>query len=174
MFHFLTYLLTDFRKWLETQKTKAAKKAGSNRDELVKQAQSAYSSASKAGGSNYASVTSYLSSATTTAKDTAFDTWSDSELKSYLDSYGISTYQGTTTNDLKAAAKKHANYFRYGTSTPQGTTFARIQSGFQWLLSQVKLGAASGRDEGSYQGQKAADYAKEKGQQAKDKIKGEL
>jgi hypothetical protein len=162
------------RKWLETQNKKAAKKAGSNRDELIKQAHAAYSSASKSGGSHYASVTSYLSSATDTAKDSTFDTWSDSELKSYLDSYGIPTYRGTTSNELKALAKKHANYFRYGTSTPQGTISARIQSGFNWLLQQLKLGVASGRDEGAYQGQKAADYTKEKAQQVKDKAKEEL
>lgn len=162
------------RKWLQTQDKKAAKKAGSNRDELVKQAQSAYSSASKSGGSKYASVTSHLSSATAAAKDSTFDTWSDSELKSYLDSYGLPAYQGSTTNELKAEAKKHANYFRYGTSTPQGTIFARIQSGFSWALSQIGLGPRSYADEASYQGQKASDYAKEKGTQARDKVKEEL
>ena len=68
---------------------KAANKAGATRDDLVKAAQSAYASASSAGGSNYASVTSYLSQATDSAKKSTFDTWSESELKSYLDSYGV-------------------------------------------------------------------------------------
>lgn len=72
---------------------KAAEKSGATRDELLAAAQSAYASASSAGGSSYASVTSYLSQATDAAKSSAFDTWSESELKSYLDSYGIVSAQ---------------------------------------------------------------------------------
>lgn len=78
---------------MSSQNNKAASKSSATRDDLLKQAQNSYSSASKSGGSNYASVTSYLAAATDAAKDTTFDTWSDSELKSYLDSYGIPTYQ---------------------------------------------------------------------------------
>jgi hypothetical protein len=68
---------------------KVSEKSGATRDELLAAAQSAYASASSVGGSSYASVTSYLSQATDSAKSSAFDTWSESELKSYLDSYGI-------------------------------------------------------------------------------------
>lgn len=67
----------------------AADKSSATRDELLSAAQSAYSSASSAGGSNFASATSYLSKATDSAKSSAFDTWSESDLKSYLDSYGV-------------------------------------------------------------------------------------
>ena len=130
-------------------------------------------------------MTSYLASATDAAKDTTFDTWSDSELKSYLDSYGIPNYQGSTTNDLKAMARRNANYFRYGTSTPQGTIYARLSSGAQWVLDQLKIGASSGRKEAAYQGQKGADAVKEAAttakhraqeatQKAGDKVKEEL
>ena len=177
------------RKWLSTQSNKAAKKASTNskltRDELLKQAQDTYASASKSGGSSYASVTSYLASATDAAKDTTFDTWSDSDLKSYLDSYGVPNYQGSNTNELRAMARRNANYFRYGTSSPPATLFSRIQGGAQWVLNQLKIGASSGRQEASYQAQKGADavkeqattakhYASEKGQQASDKVKEEL
>ena len=150
-----------YRKWLSTQNNKAANKAGATREDLLKQAQDSYAKASKSGGSNYASVTSYLASATDAAKDTTFDTWSDSELKTYLDSYGVPAYQGSTTNELKAAARRNANYFRYGTSTPSETIFARLSNGAQWVLDQLKIGAASGRKEASYQGEKATDAAKE-------------
>lgn len=68
---------------------KTAEKTGATRDELVSAAQSAYASASSAGGESWASATSYLAQATDSAKSSAFDTWSDSDLKSYLDSYGI-------------------------------------------------------------------------------------
>jgi len=68
---------------------KASEKAGATREDLVKAAQDVYASASSAGGSSWASATSYLAQATDNAKASTFDTWSDSELKSYLDSYGI-------------------------------------------------------------------------------------
>jgi hypothetical protein len=79
-------------------------------------AQSYYSQASKSGGTAYASATSYLAKQTDAAKDSMFDTWSDSELKSYLDSYGIPVPQGTKSNELKAFARRQSTYFRYGTS----------------------------------------------------------
>ena len=163
-------VLTIRRGYLSKQNSKAAKKSGATRDDLVKAAQDSYASASKAGGSNYASVTSYLAASTAAAKDTTFDTWSDSELKSYLDSYGIKNYQGSTSNELKAAARKNAQYFRYGTNVPGGSIFTSIQNGAQWVLDQFKIGAASGRAEG----QKAADAAKDTGAQASNKAKKEL
>lgn len=87
------FSVNNLREYLKANGNAAAKKtadkSGATRDELVSAAQSAYSSASSAGGSNYASATSYLSKATASAKSSAFDTWSESELKNYLDSYGI-------------------------------------------------------------------------------------
>lgn len=173
------------RKWLTSQNNKAASKAGASRNDLLKQAQDSYASASKSGGSNYASVTSYLASATDAAKDSTFDTWSESDLKSYLDTYGVPNYQGSTTNEMRAMARRNANYFRYGTSTPQEGFFARIQGNFQWVLSQLKLGASSGSKEAGSQSEKAADAVKEgataatnrageAAQKAGDKIKEEL
>jgi hypothetical protein len=132
----------------------------------VRQAQEAYSSASKAGGSSYASVTSYLAQVTEAAKDTTLDTWSRSELKAYLDSYGIPTYQGTSTNELRAAARRNAQYFRYGTTSPQGTLYAKLCEAGQWILDQLKVGASSGRA----QGQEAAENVKEKISEAKERV----
>jgi hypothetical protein len=79
-------------------------------------AQSYYAEASKSSGPAYTSITSYLSKQTDAAKDYTFDTWSDSELKAYLDSYGIPVPQTSTKDELKAYARKQATYFRYGTS----------------------------------------------------------
>ena len=178
--------LTDvFRNWLSTQNNKVAKKSGATRNELFKQAQDSYASASKSGGSNYASVTSYLASATDAAKDSTFDTWSDSDLKSYLDSYGVPNYQGSNTNELRAMARRNADYFRYGTSTPQGSMFARLQSGAQWVFDQLKIGVSGGRQTASYEAQKAGDAVKEgatsatnrageAAQKAGDKVREEL
>lgn len=137
---------------------------------MVKAAQDHYASASKAGGSNYASVTSSIASATAAAKGSTFDSWSDSELKSYLDSYGIKTYQGSTSNELKALARENAQYFQYGTNAPGGSIFQQVQNGFQWVLEQFKIGAASGRQEA----EAGADKAKNAGAKASEKAKKEL
>ena len=185
----VTSVLTMLRAWLSTHGDKAAKKASQKKDatreDLVKYAQDAYATASKSGGSGYATVTSALAAATNYAKDTTFDSWKESDLKAYLDSYGIPVPQGAKSEELKALARRQSTYFRYGTSTPSGTILAKLQSGAQWLLEQVKLGAANGRKEAAYQGEKAYDRAKEEGtkathraggaaQQAHDKIKEEL
>ncbi|KAI9832905.1 MAG: hypothetical protein M1819_003935 [Sarea resinae] len=158
---FDTWTTENLKKWLSSQGNKGADKAGATRDDLLKQAQDSYASASKSGGSGYASVTSYLASATDAAKDSTFDTWSDSELKSYLDSYGLPSYQGSSTNELRAAARRYSNYFRYGTTSPTGTLYAKLQNGAQWVMDQLKIGAASGRKEAGYQAQKGADAVKE-------------
>ena len=174
-----------YRKYLSSQNNKAAKKTSATRDELVKQAQESYASASKSVGSSYASVTSYLASATDAAKDSTFDTWSDSELKSYLDSYGVHSYQGSTTNELRAMARRSSNYFRYGTTTPQGTLWAKVQENVQWVMDSLKIGAGSAKKDNSYTAQKAGDRVKEgyteatdrageAAQKAGDKLKEEL
>lgn len=182
---FDTWTTENLKKYLSSYGGKAGKKAAGTREELMKQAQDAYASASKSGGSNYASATSYLAQQTDAVKDTTFDTWSESELKSYLDSYGVPNYQGSNTNELRRLARNQANYFRYGTTTPSGTLYSRLAGGAQWILDQLKIGASSGRQEAGYQGQKAADAATESAtaysnkvgeaaQRATDRVKEEL
>ncbi|KAL1879699.1 hypothetical protein VTK73DRAFT_6874 [Phialemonium thermophilum] len=123
---------------------KVSEKSGATRDELLAAAKSAYASASSAGDSTYASVTSYLAKATDSVKQTAFDNWSESELKAYLDSYGISVPQGSTVNELRARARKEYTFFKYGTTTPTETILAKIQDTakqtWQWVLDQLNYG----------------------------------
>ncbi|KAL0935926.1 stress response protein [Colletotrichum truncatum] len=142
---------------------KAAEKKDASRDELLSAAQGAYSSASSAGGASYASVTSYLSQATDSAKSNLFDTWSESELKSYLDSYGVKVPQTSNIDELRAAARKQYTYFKYGTSSPSGTLLAKIEEGvkdtWNWVASQIGIGA---------------DTAQKKAGQTKEKVKQEL
>jgi len=150
---------------------KVSEKSGATRDELLAAAQSAYASASSVGGSSYASVTSYLSQATDSAKSSAFDTWSESELKSYLDSYGIPVPQGSTVNELRAYARKQYTYFKYGTSTPSETIFAKIEGyvkpAYQWVMSQLNAGSEAAKGAG----QAGVDYSAEKVKQGADKVK---
>ena len=149
---------------------KAAKKADASREELAKQAKDSYLKASKSGGENYASVTSALAQATGAVKDTTFDQWSHSELKKYLDSYGIPVYQGSSINELRAAARRQATYFKHGTNNPQDTIYARIMDTVYWVLDQLKIGASSGRA----QGQEAAEKAHEKVSEKAQKLRAEL
>ncbi|KAI0892518.1 hypothetical protein F4806DRAFT_233078 [Annulohypoxylon nitens] len=139
----------NLKNYLVSSGNDAAKKVGESssatRDDLVNAAHSAYSSASSAGGSSYAAATSYLSQATQTAKTATFETWSESELKAYLDSYGVPVPQGSTINELKAEARKQSTYFKYGTTNPATTAFAKIsenvKGAYQWVLDQIQAGS---------------------------------
>ncbi|KAK3688343.1 hypothetical protein B0T22DRAFT_439897 [Podospora appendiculata] len=137
---------------------KASEQAGATREDLLKAAQSAFASASSAGGSSFASVTSYLASATDSAKTSTFETWSESELKSYLDSYGIPVPQGSTVNELRALARRQWTYFKYGTSSPTETIFAKIgenvKGGWDWVMGQLNLGAEAAKKKASAAGEK--------------------
>ncbi|KAI0006333.1 hypothetical protein F4779DRAFT_26556 [Xylariaceae sp. FL0662B] len=144
----------NLKNYLANSGNDAAKKisesTGATRDELVDAAQSAYSSASTAGGDSYASATSYLASATEAAKKSTFDTWSESELKAYLDSYGVPVPQGSTINELKAEARKQSTYFKYGTTNPADTAFAKIsesvKGAYQWVVDQLGAGSEAAKE----------------------------
>jgi len=155
---FDTWTLENLQKYLEDNSKKYKKSAKATREDLVKQAQDSYNSASKSAGPSYASLTSYLAKQTDAAKDTTFDTWSDSDLKNYLDSYGVPNYQGSTTNELRAAAKKQYNYFKYGTSSPSGTIFERIKGGVQWLLGAAQASGSSASSVVSASASSASPY----------------
>uniref|UniRef100_A0A093V3Y1 Meiotic sister chromatid recombination protein 1 n=1 Tax=Talaromyces marneffei PM1 TaxID=1077442 RepID=A0A093V3Y1_TALMA len=167
---FDTWTIDNLKKYLSSVNNKYAKKADATREELLKQAQEEYAKASKIGGSRYASATSYLAQATAAAKKDTFNEWSESDLKYYLDSYGIPTYQGSHVNELRAAVRRNAQYFHYGTSSPSQTILARIQEGAWWLVDQLKFGAALGRA----QGQDAAESVKIKAAEVTQKIREEL
>jgi hypothetical protein len=161
----------NLKKYLERNGDAAAKqvaeKKDATRDELYDAAHSAYSSASSAGGSTWASATSYLTSATNSAKQSAFDEWTETDLKAYLDSYGVPVPQGSKLEDLKAEARKQATYFKYGTSSPSGTLFAKLgdtaRDTYNWVASQLQLG-----------GQAAKQKAAEAEAEAKAKVREEL
>ncbi|CAG8363404.1 unnamed protein product [Penicillium salamii] len=157
-------------KYLSAMNNKAAKKLDASREELIKNAEDSYAKASKAGGEQYASATASLAQATGSAKDATFDQWSHSELKRYLDNYGIPTYQGSSINELRAAARRNAQYFKYGTTNPQDTIYARIVDTLHWAVEQLKVGAASGRAQGSDAAEKVQDKVSEK----TERLRGEL
>lgn len=163
---FDTWTAENLQKYLESQGKKVKKSGEANRDELLRSAQDNYASASKKGGNQYASVTNYLAKNTDAAKADAFDSWSDSQLKSYLDSYGISNYQWSTTNELRAEAKKQYNYFKYGTSSPTGTFFAQLSNGLQWVINQIRPQASALSGTASASASSASSLASKSGSSA--------
>jgi hypothetical protein len=110
----------------------------------------------------YASLTSALSQATEAAKSSAFETWSDSDLKAYLDSYGIKTYQGSTRNEWIAMARRNAHYFRYGAEDQgvKGYLSSTLGQAKDFIMSILGMG---GRTVG-----KAGEKIHEKAKDAKD------
>lgn len=142
------------QKYLQKHGDKAAKavakKADATRDELVKNAQSAYAKAEKKGGEEYEAAKAYGSELSTEAKEKAFEYWSASDLKAYLDSYGVPVPQGSKVDELKALARKQWTFFKYGTSSPQGTLLAQVEgaitSGLSWLQKQIRIGSEAAKD----------------------------
>lgn len=170
---FDTWTHDNLKKWLastgDKQAKRAAKKADATRDDLVGAAQKYYSSASAARGTAYASATSSIAKATDSAKAQAFETWSDSDLKAYLDSYGVSVPQGSTSNQLKAYARRQATWFHYGTTTPQATLWAKLKENFNWAYNQIVLGAQRGSQAAQHEAAKARHRVEEAGTYATDR-----
>ncbi|KAL5338712.1 hypothetical protein BJX70DRAFT_398455 [Aspergillus crustosus] len=167
---FDTWDTEHLKEYLSSVNNKATNKAGATRDQLAKEAQVSFDKATKAGGAELESATSYIKQATAKLKDFTFDTWTESDLKDYLDTYGFPAYQGSKLNELRAAARRNAHYFKYGTSSPQGALYSTLSGWSQWLLDQLKIGAASGRA----QGQEAAQSLKHKAGETADDIRSEL
>lgn len=124
-------------------------------------------------------MTSALAQATATAKDASFDRWSDSDLKAYLDTYGIKTYQGSTRNELVAAARRNSHAFLHG-SHDQGVT-GRLQAALSWVTGGISnllgTGEKAAETVGGHmyeQAQTAYDATKEKLDTAHDRAKEEL
>ncbi|ATY66293.1 Stress-responsive Ish1 [Cordyceps militaris] len=142
------------QKYLQKHGDKAAKvvskKTDATRDELVKTAQSAYAKAEKKGGEEYEAAKKYGTELSSEAKDKVFEAWSESDLKAYLDSYGIPVPQGSKADQMKALARKQWTFFKYGTTTPHGTLLAQVEdilaNGLSWLQKQIRAGSEAAKE----------------------------
>ncbi|RMZ81769.1 hypothetical protein DV738_g2062, partial [Chaetothyriales sp. CBS 135597] len=134
---FDTWTIDNLRSFLDAEGKKTKKNAQASRDDLLKQVQEVFASASKRGGSQYASVTNYLTAATDAAKRNLFDTWSESDIKKYLESYGIQPQKGSTIDELREEARKQAAYFSDGGATSPASLVDQLKAGFNWLLGQL-------------------------------------
>lgn len=155
------------KKYLEKHGDKAAKaaakKADAARSDLVEAAQSAYAKAEKKGGEDYDAAKKYASELSADAKHSAFESWSASDLKAYLDSYGVAVPQGSKIDELKALARKQSTYFKYGTNSPHGTLLAQVEdalsSGWNWISKQINAGSEAAKEKAAEAGESARKNA---------------
>ena len=110
------------------------KKAKGTRDDLIASAKKNYASASSKGGDEWASLTAQGAKAT----EYLFDRWSDSDLKSFLDSYGVPVPQGSKRNELIAAAKRNSRYFTQGPDWYANGIVAQFQSYINQGIEYIK------------------------------------
>ncbi|KAK9450099.1 uncharacterized protein V1518DRAFT_189815 [Limtongia smithiae] len=134
---FESWSLEDLQNWLKQQGDTVT----GTRDQLAAKAGQVFDTLRQSGGDKYVSVITQLQDWYNSGKDIAFENWSDSDLKAYLDSYGVPTYQGSTRNELIAMARKHTSLFRHG-ADPEG--WSKLwDKGNQYIMSGL-YGAASG------------------------------
>ena len=179
---FDTWTRENLQKFLESRGHKSAAIANAKRQQLVKSAQNEYAKASSSGSDQLASLTSSLAQATATAKNNAFDSWSDSDLKAYLDTYGVPLPQGSKRNDMLAYARRNANLFTHGANVG---IYERLRLGVDQLYDTIQNGLNQLWGIAGHMGERAGDAAKEKategkhrayeaGQRATDRVKEEL
>jgi hypothetical protein len=86
------------QKWLSSRGYQAKKGTEKNKDSLVKQVKGYWTEGEEQASSGYENV-----------KDWIFDTWSDSQLKAFLDRNGIPNPQPRTRDSLLSTAREHYN-----------------------------------------------------------------
>lgn len=169
---FDTWTVDNLKTWLKGQGQAVQDNASLSRDELVASASAAYASASSAGGDAYATVTSALAQATGSVKEGTFENWSDSDLKAYLDSYGVQTYQGTTKNELVARARRCRKIFENGWR--QETAFEKFQRLGWNAFGNVMYYLGVGKGKAQSQGETYASSVSSAASSATAAVKQEL
>jgi hypothetical protein len=142
------------------------KKAKGTRDELISSAKKQYASASAKGGKEWEALTAKGAKATAYL----FDQWSDSDLKSFLDSYGVPVPQGSKRNELIAAARRNSRYFTQGPDWYSTGLIAQIQSYYNQGVGYIKDFIAGASGAAYNAGEKAGDAVKEQATIAKDRV----
>lgn len=159
----------DFEGWSSEQlqkfaadsKIKLNKAAKQSREELVKQTSLGYAELEKKGNAAAIEAKKQYEA----VKGYAFDTWSNTDLKAYLDSYGVEVPQNGLTDELVAAARRNGHYFSQGQLGPvHGSGFAQMASeGLSSLFDFIKQASGVGYNK-----------AAQKVDETKEAVKAEL
>lgn len=129
-------------KFVKESKIKLNNAASKSREELIKQTKLGYDELLKKGDAASVEVKKQYEN----VKGYTFDSWSDSDLKAYLDSYGVEVPQNGVKDQLVAAARKHGHYFSHGQTGPvAGSGLIQIASdGLTSLLDFIKQASGVG------------------------------
>lgn len=169
---FENWTIDDLRAWLKARGDEAADSATATRDELAASAASAYNAASSAategGETAFETISSALTQATESVRRGTFSTWSESELKKYLDTYGISTYQGSSRNELVAKARYWQHVMQSGWQPESAVArFQRqVENAYHQLMASLGIAKAEVDEK--------AAQASAKAKKAAENIKAEL
>ncbi|BFZ57632.1 hypothetical protein PYCC9005_004685 [Savitreella phatthalungensis] len=147
----------ELNKFAKDAKIKLDSAAAASRDELERQTAKGYAELKKQGNAAAKQAEAQYNN----VKAYAFDSWSSSDLKAYLDSYGVSVPQNGAKDELIALARKHGHYFANGQTGPvAGSPLAQIASdGLSSLFDFVK---------------KASGVGYQKAQEAAERVKSDL
>jgi hypothetical protein len=126
---------SDLKQWLDERGVPVPQPG--NRDKMIAQIRRNSKIASDRANSQYASLSASASGAQQSLSDALLDSWSDSQIKEWLDKNGIKVPQGSKKNELVALARKNwasvsggnaassaSSYFGAAT-TSAGNTFAQ-------------------------------------------------
>jgi len=167
-------------------------KVRGTRDDLISIAKKEYAAASATGGKQWASVTSAGAKAT----GYVFHKWSDSDLKSFLQPYGVDVPRSASREELLAKAKRQSRYFSQGPDW-YTTGFLKQFEGYCWPMYDYLASCVNGaweavlrakergedvvkeevttvKHRAGEQMQKAGHRVYEKAQEGYDKVKQEL
>lgn len=165
---FENWTVDDLRAWFKARGIETAEYASATRDELASNAASAYNTASDSGEAAFSTISSALAQATDSVRRGTFNTWSESELKKYLDHYGVKTYQGSSRNELIAKARYWQQIMQSGWQPESAISrFQRqVENAYHQLMASLGIAKAEVDEKVS----EAAAKAKK----ASENIKAEL
>ena len=106
-----------------------------------------------------ASTSDSARSAGDSVSDTLFDSWSESQLKAFLDEHGVPAPQGSTRNKLIALARKHRATLFNSASSVSDAASSTISDTYEAATSRVGDEFARVTDDAKLAGQDAFDSA---------------
>lgn len=97
---------SDLKEWCDTRGIPVPQP--STRDKLIASVRRNSRIASNNAAAAYSSVSASAASASASLSNALYDSWSDSQLKAFLDKNGVPVPQGSKKNELIALARKHS------------------------------------------------------------------
>jgi len=141
---------------------------------ITKSLKSAYGAATSNAGNVWAQATDVAAQKRDEAFAAALASWSDSDVKAFLDKHGVPVPQNSKRDELVALARRNAHYYTQS-SEFQGTDIYNQLKGYFFVGVHKAKGALDHASSLAYkklmkQGEVAADYSKEQATAAKHRV----